>query len=138
MARPYAISRPSDDRLQFHADLLQDDATSRVQFPRRLPEAYTGERAGVRAMSPFTAATFLPLVGDSFRLTRDGGPPLDLVLVEVTPGPSSFSIVFVGPATQRLAQRTYRVEHERLGAFDLFLVPIGITEAGLRYEAVFG
>jgi len=32
-----------------------------------------------------------------------------------------------------LPQRIYRVEHERLGAIDLFLVPI----ASDRYEAVF-
>jgi hypothetical protein len=29
------------------------------------------------------------------------------------------------------------MEHEEIGVFDLFLVPIGLEEIGLRYEAIF-
>jgi hypothetical protein len=36
-----------------------------------------------------------------------------------------------------LPQRIYRIEHATLGAFDLFLVPIGPDAQGLRYQAVF-
>jgi hypothetical protein len=31
----------------------------------------------------------------------------------------------------------YGVEHDRLGTFDLFLVPVGADETGVSYEAVF-
>jgi hypothetical protein len=48
-----------------------------------------------------------------------------------------FSIVFRGPSQPVLAQMTYRIEHAVLGSFDLFIVPIGPDEAGMRYEAVF-
>jgi hypothetical protein len=48
-----------------------------------------------------------------------------------------FSIVFRGPATPILPQRIYRLEHPAIGSFDLFLVPIGPDERGLRYEAIF-
>jgi uncharacterized protein DUF6916 len=34
--------------------------------------------------------------------------------------------------------RIHRVEHEELGALDVFLVPIGPDQAGMCYEAVFG
>jgi hypothetical protein len=36
-----------------------------------------------------------------------------------------------------LPQRIYRLEHDELGALDLFLVPIGRDDSGVRYEAVF-
>jgi hypothetical protein len=48
-----------------------------------------------------------------------------------------FSIIFRGPADQILPQRTYRVEHEAMGSLDVFLVPIGPDDRGMRYEAVF-
>ena len=49
-----------------------------------------------------------------------------------------FALVFRGPAGDVLPQGTYHVEHDALGAFDLFLVPIGADADGVRYEAVFG
>ncbi len=48
-----------------------------------------------------------------------------------------FSIVFRGPGDILLPQAIYRVEHDQIGTFDLFIVPIGRDTAGLRYEAVF-
>jgi hypothetical protein len=48
-------------------------------------------------------------------------------------GRAPFSLVFTGGPEPPLPQRTYRVEHERLGAMEIFLVPI----APGRYEAVF-
>jgi hypothetical protein len=45
--------------------------------------------------------------------------------------------VFRGPGDVLLPQRIYRMEHEEIGVFDLFLVPIGPDEIGLRYEAIF-
>jgi hypothetical protein len=31
----------------------------------------------------------------------------------------------------------YQLQHERLGAFELFLVPVGQDQDGVYYEAVF-
>jgi len=36
-----------------------------------------------------------------------------------------------------LPQGIYGLSHERMGDFDLFLVPISREELGFRYEAVF-
>lgn len=48
-----------------------------------------------------------------------------------------FSLIFRGADDFFLPQRTYPVEHERLGAFHLFLVPVGREPDGFRYEAIF-
>ena len=36
-----------------------------------------------------------------------------------------------------LPQGTYKVEHEKLGTLEIFLVPIGPDKEGLCYEAIF-
>ena len=47
-----------------------------------------------------------------------------------------FSLYFTGP-DRYLPQHVYRIEHEQMGALDLFLVPVGKLDNGFRYEAVF-
>ena len=49
----------------------------------------------------------------------------------------AYSIQFCGPLASTLRQGMYKTEHARLGVVDLFIVPIGREEDGLRYEAVF-
>ena len=44
---------------------------------------------------------------------------------------------FEQAATPVLEQMIRRLEHDELGAFELFLVPIGPDDTGMRYEAVF-
>jgi hypothetical protein len=34
-------------------------------------------------------------------------------------------------------QRIYRVEHDGMGTFDLFIVPVGRKNGGMEYEAIF-
>ena len=98
----------------------------------------------------FTLATFAEHLNDTFHLYPESGMDLELVLVEAidlsTEGQRSasateprapFSIVFRGPRTPILPQRIYRVAHPEIGDFELFLVPIGPDEQGMRYEAVF-
>ena len=71
---------------------------------------------------------------------------LELELVEVKgylskaneqTGMERFSVFFQGPGDLQLPQNTYRLEHEQMGAFDIFLVPITGDQQGFRYEAVF-
>ncbi len=98
----------------------------------------------------FTSETFTPHLHRTFRVSADSATALDLTLIEVTElgsgsgrgneaaaGRVPFSLVFRGPLQPVLPQRTYRVEHDGIGAFDLFLVPIGPDAEGMRYEAVF-
>jgi len=66
----------------------------------------------------------------------------ELELISVTdvgssPKQAQFSLKFVGPGDGPAAQGIFRLDHEALGALDLFLVPIARDKDGLRYEAVF-
>jgi hypothetical protein len=98
------------------------------------------------SLEDFTAETFSSRTGDSFRISVDESNALQAELIEVVafdpPADASrarvpFSIVFRGPSEPILPQRIYRFEHGTLGAFDLFIVPIGPDESGMQYEAVF-
>lgn len=100
-------------------------------------------------LDTLTPDSFLPHVGTVFRLRAPGGAgTLDLALVSAQAVGSSrrsgavreraFSVVFLGPAgAPILPQATYRLEHEEMGALDLFLVPVGIDGGRAQYEAVF-
>jgi hypothetical protein len=77
-----------------------------------------------------------------FCVHTDSGETLDLELFKLKDGYSSprqeqFSILFRGPGNFILPQKTYRMEHDRIGPFDLFIVPIGRGENESYYEAVF-
>lgn len=93
----------------------------------------------------FTVETFASRVGERFRIRLDSGDSLKTTLVEarelgpalVAGGRVPFSLLFLGPAEPVLPQRIYRVEHDELGAFEIFIVPIGRDEAGTSYEATF-
>jgi hypothetical protein len=100
----------------------------------------------VRGLEDFSLATFTPLVGEPFQILAEDGVTVDVVLMEATEPPLDreptgarvpFSIVFRGPLEPLLPQSIYRLSHEALGQFDLFIVPIGQDEEGTRYEAVF-
>ena len=86
-------------------------------------------------------------LGEKFRVHLGSSHVMELELIEVTGVGSGsshargrrepFSIVFRGPHDSPLGQGTYKIEHDKMGTFDLFLVPIVPDENGLNYEAVF-
>jgi Domain of unknown function (DUF6916) len=97
-------------------------------------------------LEDLTRESFAPHVGSEFRLPVDGGAPVALTLIEATSlgpgraggtGRAPFSVVFRGPRTPVLPQRIHRLEHDRLGALEMFIVPIGPDAHGLCYEAIF-
>ena len=102
-------------------------------------------------VADFTLETFRPHLGEAFWIEVSPTHTLETRLVaadglgEATRSPGGqpaterrpFSIVFQGPGDVVLPQRIYRVRHDVIGTFDLFLVPIGRDAAGMRYEAVF-
>jgi len=84
--------------------------------------------------------TFAAHLHSSFRVPMAGGEPAQLELVEVadpnlSPALEQFSVYFVGP--QALGQGTRRLEHDQMGSFDLFLVPVAAEGDKVRYEAAF-
>jgi len=89
----------------------------------------------------YRRTTYVPLVGTSFEVHRPDGDAVGVELVDATELPGGpgecFSLVFRGQADASLDQRTYQMEHDSLGEFPLFLVPIGPAEDGRpRFEAV--
>ena len=112
-----------------------------------------------RSLQELTAEDFRGQLGSRFRLTGaspEGGGSAVSVEAELadvsenSPGSPStirtpFSVVFHGPLEPILPQGIHRLEHERFGTLELFLVPIGPNEVppgekptAMRYEAVFG
>jgi hypothetical protein len=96
---------------------------------------------------------FCGAINTRFRIRLNAATTLEVELTEATPSPASvprtysgitstprhesFSLVFCGPQDRPLAQGTYRFEHDQLGAFDLFIVPIAPAAQGRQYQAVF-
>lgn len=95
-------------------------------------------------LETFTIETFSPHRGEEVAL-QFGDATIPLTLAEVTPLGSArdatsrapFSLLFLGPASPSLPQQIYRLAHETLGAFELFLVPLGPDRGRMRYEAIF-
>lgn len=90
----------------------------------------------------FTIDTFSGHVGTRFLMRYGDAQTAEVELISVTdvgssPRQSQFSLVFVGPYEAPVAQGIYRIEHDKLGALDLFLVPIGRDKDGVKYEAIF-
>jgi Domain of unknown function (DUF6916) len=85
-------------------------------------------------------ATYVPLVGSTFRIHRPGTPRLSVTLVSATALPSeigeSFSLIFRGHGDAKLGQETYTIEHSSLGRFPLFLVPVGPAGKGQEFQAI--
>jgi hypothetical protein len=52
-------------------------------------------------------------------------------------GRECFSAIFLGPRSAPLEQHTYTAEHAALGKFPVLIVPVGESEQGLLYEALY-
>src|SRR2546429_6349472 len=98
-------------------------------------------------LAEMSCAKFSGLLHSRFRVQGNTPTPVQLELVEATPHQSgqktaqtqagSFALLFAGPLDQFLPQQTYHFEHEKLGAFDLFIVPTGKDQNSFHYEALF-
>jgi hypothetical protein len=87
-------------------------------------------------------ATFTENLNSDFSILLDETTTVQLVLVEVSDlrerdRYQAFSILFRGPRESMVPQGLYKIEHGRMGSFDIFLVPVGVGEEGYQYEAVF-
>ena len=99
-----------------------------------------GPKSFVEAPLP-ALQTLRQAVGTPFRVESGGGEPVELTLTEIIendrgPGWESFSLLF-GGARGALLQGTHELDHDGLGSFPLFLVPIADVGGEPLYEAVF-
>jgi len=89
-----------------------------------------------------THENFATQLNKTFRVQIDEANVVDLVLAQVSelktyPGQELFAIVFHGPLEPFLDQGLRQFEHDEMGQFKLFLVPIGKDDNSYSYEAVF-
>jgi hypothetical protein len=100
----------------------------------------------MKTLDQLQSVDFLPHLHETFEIRLDGHEPIPLELVRVMDAGHKFkpemrqpfSLEFLGPVSPRyLVQHMYRLEHEELGAIDLFLVPLGPESGRMRYEAIF-
>lgn len=91
---------------------------------------------------PLTKAVFEQNLNSRFWLRDGKGERNRLDLVELkdghaTPPHEQFALLFRGDKNEIHPQSNYPMEHEAIGSFDLFLVPVSQNDEGTFYQAVF-
>jgi hypothetical protein len=86
--------------------------------------------------------TFSRYLNTSFRISLGESNSVEAVLntvndLQLSPQQERFAIIFRGPREPILNQAMYRFEHDEMGEFNLFIVPIRQDDDGTFYEAVF-
>ena len=81
-------------------------------------------------------------VNTGLKLKVDESNSLDFELVVFrdlgsTARQEQFAVEFRGPADTILPQAIYEMQHDAIGVFQIFLVPIRRDSIGVYYEAVF-
>jgi hypothetical protein len=92
------------------------------------------------------SSDFAPYLHQGFRIRMNETELIDLELVGVSElgaagregGRRPFALHFLGPISdQYLTQGTFALEHEQLGMLQIFIVPLGLENQRMRYEAIF-
>lgn len=95
------------------------------------------------------SATFSGHVGERFEIAPADGAPFQATLTSCTETPHGvpedwqrevgrvpFALLFHGDPPVPVRQQICALTHDELGSFELFLVPLGPDERGMRFEAV--
>jgi len=85
---------------------------------------------------------FEPHLNSPFDMTAgDATTALELIAVKRLPqygtARQPFSLLFRGAGTTVWPQGIYHLSRAGLDQLDIFLVPVGMDESGVRYEAIF-
>ena len=94
---------------------------------------------------------FAAQTNTAFRVQLEEADPLSIRLIEAKsvtgPDPDAaasgdaeyeaFSLIFEGPGDFMLPQQIRTIEHDTIGRFEIFLVPIGNERGAYQYEALF-
>jgi hypothetical protein len=89
-----------------------------------------------------THEAFSEHINSKFHVQVDENTAMELELIEISglklhPNQEEFSIVFRGQLNVFLGQGLRAFKHDRMGEFELFIVPIRQDQQGFYYEAVF-
>jgi uncharacterized protein DUF6916 len=93
-------------------------------------------------LQSLNARVFREQMHSKFNVNAGNGSVVPLELIEVTesdPSPKIelFTLQFQGPLRPRLNQQIHRLEHETLGACEIFLTAIAEQDNSTIYESVF-
>lgn len=100
-------------------------------------------------LTTVTHQTFLDVLNQVFTLSAvessavaEASASLELTAVELlsqslSESSQPFVLVFRGSDSAILPQSIYRLQHDQLGAIELFLVPVAASADGPVYEAIF-
>jgi hypothetical protein len=85
---------------------------------------------------------FSRYLNTTFRISLGEANTLETELVSVSehllsPRQERFALVFRGPVQPLLNQAIYQFEHDEMGKFSLFIVPLRQDEEGTYYEVCF-
>jgi hypothetical protein len=90
-------------------------------------------------IEPLKLEDFIPHVHSQFQIA--GEEKVELELTSATDHSNAqleqFSLIFTGAVSPYLPQRLYALSHPHMGNVELFLVPVGPDQTGMRYEAAF-
>ena len=92
-----------------------------------------------RVVDPYAHETYSGREGEIFRMHTDTAvvdARLESVEVHDPRTSRGFTLTFVAPGEPQ-PQRIYAFDHDELETLEIFVVPIGTTHDGVRYEAVF-
>ena len=89
-----------------------------------------------------TQEEFSRHANSKFQVLVDQNTSVEVELTQVSemkiyPEQEEFSLVFRGPLNAFLGQGTRIFQHEQMGEFAIFIVPIAQDARGYDYEAVF-
>ena len=89
-----------------------------------------------------THEEFSKNANSKFQVPIDENTTVELELTDISeiklhPRQEEFTIVFRGPLDGFLGQGARNFKHDRMGEFELFIVPIRQDSQGFYYEAVF-
>ena len=84
--------------------------------------------------SRYLNTTFRISLSDSNIIEAELNTVSDL---QLSPQQERFAVVFRGPREPLLNQGSYRFEHDEMGEFILFIVPLRQDDNGTFYEACF-
>lgn len=94
-------------------------------------------------LETLTQADWAQCLQQDFQVDLGGGGTSIMRLVSVTgftssadPAREAYSLVFLGTKPV-LSQSIYTLKHDKMGALDIFLVPIGLQNSAVSYEAIF-
>lgn len=93
-------------------------------------------------LAELTSAVFAGHVRTGFRVHMAPDQVVEMTLTSVSDKGSSttvesFALYFLAPLDAPARQGTYRMAHDKLGEFELFIVPIRRDPRGIEFEAVF-